>query len=222
MEEHFYFPNYLPDCLNYNDEEEAWVKELILSDLSHAEIWSGSVSSTSVRRKDRDQIVKSIKTQLKDIQKGYCYYCGFAFDFRGGEKGESNIHRDHIAPKNLYRNFTFTPENLVLSCFICNGLDYKSNYDTISHYSENYHECEFSIIHPYFDERSQHLDVNSDGVISVINQSQKGRTTIKIFGLNETYPVMFRALSFTKARQKIDPDSEDIIKDATSKSYSSF
>ncbi|CDT01831.1 HNH endonuclease [Vibrio coralliirubri] len=173
----------------YSEEEQQWIDTLINSDLEPTRIWSGEVNSIGVRRKDRDSIIKKIKKELEEIQEGYCYYCGFKFNFRVGERGVKNIHREHIAPKSLYKAFTFTSKNLVLACNICNGDDYKGDLNTISSLDSDYDNCNFNIIHPYLDNKSDHLSLEEDGTLANVNGSQKGKNTREMFGLDEIFHI---------------------------------
>lgn len=180
--------------VDYSEDEKEWVEALINSDLDHSRIWNGEVNSIGVRRTDRDSIIKKIKRELEEIQGGYCYYCGFRFGYRVGELGIKNVHREHIAPKSVYKEFTFTAKNLVLACSICNGDDYKGDSDTIGRHDPVYENCEFNIIHPYLDSKRDHLKLENDGSLSNVNDSIKGQNTRDMFGLDETYHIENRRL----------------------------
>lgn len=91
----------------------------------------------------------AITEQMLVIQSVRCAYCGSRLH-------GTRHHRDHIAPKESHPEFTFLPENLVLACYTCNS-DYKRAADTIITKSKIYAYCTFSIIHPHFDEPSDHI-----------------------------------------------------------------
>ena len=112
--------------------------------------WDGGLPYGTNQK--RDEYKKRIKDYLKKEQNGCCAYCGFDFETRG------ESHRDHIAPKALYPEFLFRPDNLILSCPVCNGLDMKKNADTIvAPVNKRYKSCNFSIVHPYFDDFNDHI-----------------------------------------------------------------
>jgi uncharacterized protein (TIGR02646 family) len=121
----------------------------------------------------------AITAQMLVIQSTRCAYCGSRLH---GTKH----HRDHIAPKESHPEFTFLPENLVLACYTCNS-DYKLAADTIATKAAAYANCTFLIIHPHFDEPTDHIHfVPGIGglLIQVIPGSLKGRATVDMFRLD--------------------------------------
>jgi uncharacterized protein (TIGR02646 family) len=107
-----------------------------------------------------------------------CAYCG-------SRLFEKHPHRDHIAPKEQYRKWTFWPENLVLSCFACNT-DSKKTYDPVKTVGKSYRKTEFTFIHPYLDDPTEHLVPSIAGLkilLSPRNESAKGKETIRLFDL---------------------------------------
>tara|TARA_Y100000588_G_scaffold264206_1_gene278957 strand:- start:1209 stop:1874 length:666 start_codon:yes stop_codon:yes gene_type:complete len=206
----------------YSEEEQQWIDTLVNSDLGPTRIWSGEVNSIGVRRTDRDSIIRKIKKELDEIQEGYCYYCGFKFTFRVGERGVRNIHREHIAPKSLYKAFTFTSKNLVLACNICNGDDYKGDLDTISNLDSDYNNCTFNIIHPYLDNKSDYLTLEDDGTFSNVIGSQKGANTRKMFGLDETFHIEYRRQYIICKKYNVDSIYELDLEKLLSRNISAF
>jgi uncharacterized protein (TIGR02646 family) len=105
-------------------------------------------------------------------------------------------HRDHIAPKGHHPQFTFVPSNLVLACYHCNSV-YKLEIDTISHLDMDYEHCEFTIVHPYFDEPSKHITfvggINKL-LVQVVKRSKKGAATINMFKLDDPETTKRRAM----------------------------
>jgi uncharacterized protein (TIGR02646 family) len=130
---------------------------------------------------DPREFKDSLTTQLRTEQNRRCAYCGRRLI-------ETKTHRDHIAPKETYPEFTFVPLNLVLACYHCNT-DRKGTTNTISVRSNVYRDCVFTIIHPYLDDPQQHIEfVGGDLklLIKVVNDSAKGTATIELFGLADT------------------------------------
>ena len=121
-----------------------------------------------------------IDKHLEVEQSNRCAYCGSRFM-------SPARHRDHIAPKGaaLYPQWTFHPYNVVHSCYDCNS-GWKRQQDTIAVYSTHYGKCQFTIIHPYFDDPKQHVAYTGHRLsilIQSVNGSAKGRETIRMFDL---------------------------------------
>ncbi|HDU8345110.1 HNH endonuclease [Proteus mirabilis] len=206
--------------LYFSRKDKKLINALIRSSLGHEQIWSGSIRSLGLVRKERDELKNNIKKQLLKLQDGFCPYCGFKFSYRTGERGTRNIQREHIAPKATYKVYTFTTRNLVLACSICNGSDYKSNCDTIDNLGGTYSDCTFKIIHPYLDKRSEHLRLDSNtGLYKCINGKPKGKFTVELFGLNERFHVENRKLHLDFDKYKVN-SYEEIIRLLTSQNHS--
>jgi len=131
------------------------------------------------------QATKNFKydmTRLMLIEQGErCAYCGCRLF-------EKRPHRDHIAPKEVYKEWMFWPTNLVLSCYTCNT-DLKKTFDPILVKKYSYQRSEFSFIHPYFDDPQDHITYTSEDVKILIkehNGSLKGKKTIEVFELSST------------------------------------
>ncbi|CVD65987.1 HNH endonuclease [Serratia marcescens] len=143
--------------------------------------------------KVRDEIRVFIKTKLKENQENFCYYCGESFDVFNND--DKCIHIDHILPKKAihgrYGRFTFEPLNLILCCYVCNmTLKEDKDYGTASDDETNYSGYDFTIIHPYLDDITAHLEVNRIGAVELINEDKsKGDFMINEFNLNDTYRV---------------------------------
>lgn len=139
-------------------------------------------------------IRESITSQLDVIQSQKCCYCGLQL----WETARGEI--EHIAPKSsrqrAYPEFTFTKQNLALSCEYCNGSSKKGETDIVFRYNANYSDCEFKIVHPYFDNPNQHYKwVNQGTKIMISHQTWKGKYSIILFGLKE--------LASARAKQRI-------------------
>lgn len=131
------------------------------------------------------QATKNFKQEMTRLmlieQKRRCAYCGCRLF-------EKRPHRDHIAPKESYREWMFWPTNLVLSCYTCNT-DLKKTFDPILVKGSTYRRSEFSFVHPYFDDLDDHITYTSEDVKVLIqerNGSTKGKKTIDVFELSST------------------------------------
>jgi uncharacterized protein (TIGR02646 family) len=155
-----------------------------------------------------------IKNQLVAVQNS-CAYCGLPF------KGSKDKQIEHIAPKANYRQpqFTFSLYNLVLSCGYCNNLIVKGTKPTINlPIHRLYKKCDFSIVHPYFDNPQEHYDWADKGdeiLIQIKNESSKAKRSIEIFGLDSEEMNELRAaqalLRKRKQEQAIGNTNETLI-----------
>jgi uncharacterized protein (TIGR02646 family) len=123
-----------------------------------------------------------IRTQLEESQTS-CSYCGLKL--KGTSKGEI----EHIAAKASFRfpQFTFTLDNLVLACNWCNRPEKKGSKSTIAVLRPAYSECEFNLVHPYFDNPDEHYkwtDNATQILIQIKNNSTKAVFSIEMFGLD--------------------------------------
>lgn len=141
------------------------------------------------------KLSKAFKANVTSLllveQSKRCAYCG-------GRVFEKRPHRDHIAPKEKYKRWMFWPENLVLACFACNT-DLKATFDPVVKEGATYRLTEFSIVHPYLDEPTKHIDYAAAGLsilISPVNNSSKGLKTIQLFDLSNPERAKQRAKDF--------------------------
>lgn len=121
---------------------------------------------------------KEVTKLLLVEQSSRCVYCG-------SRLFEKRPHRDHIAPKKIYKQWMFWPKNLVLACFACNT-ERKGEFDPVLVLGRSYKATTFSFVHPYLDEPAEHIKYAPSGLqvlISTKNNSQKGQKTIDLFDL---------------------------------------
>lgn len=97
----------------------------------------------------RSEEVRQFKRCIHDqglvIQGERCAWCTLFI----GERGRRTAHRDHIAPKSTYPQWTFAAKNLVLACEYCNGFAVKSDLDTVGVIGPTYDSTMFLLVHPY-------------------------------------------------------------------------
>ncbi|ANL33930.1 HNH endonuclease [Rhizobium phaseoli] len=141
------------------------------------------------RTDGRPRQLKDSFTNLLKLEQGHrCAYCGIRLH-------EENPHRDHIAPKSIHYRWAFWPENIVLACYACN-VDSKESYESVLVKSSKYSRCQFSMIHPYLDDPTDHIKFighRTSILICPVNGSAKGRETIRLFKLMSPYRVKQRA-----------------------------
>lgn len=165
-----------------------------------------------------DAAIVSIKAKIRGqliANQNCCAYCGLPF------KGEKDKQIEHIAPKAKFRQpeFTFTLQNLVLSCVYCNNLIVKGSKPTIELPAPRfYKQCSFLIVHPYYDNPDNHYDWTDNGdkiLIQVRNNSEKARASIKMFELDSEGMSELRAgisiIEKIKAAKPISEDDESLV-----------
>lgn len=133
-----------------------------------------------------ENLKKHIKKELNDKQELYCAYCGMRLELTSEDQIE------HIAPKgkDRYPQFMFNKSNLILACSLCNGFEKKEkrgNFKTISKLEAEYQNCKFNIVHPYFDNPEDHLDLGSpeNKRVTISSKTLKGQKSITVFKLDE-------------------------------------
>lgn len=159
-------------------------------------IANGTLPATAANT--RNQIKKRIKEKLLAIQGPFCIYCGLHFEIVGTSQ------REHIAHKDKYPQFTFTNKNLALACAYCNGFEKKSTKNVLSTLRPNYSNCDFSIVHPYFDNIEDHIELAFDGAnisLSEKNNSTKGRNSIAIFKLMQAAQAAMRGAAYLREKE---------------------
>ncbi|WP_256011801.1 HNH endonuclease [Desertivirga xinjiangensis] len=164
----------------------------------------------------RNDLKAYIKQQLELIQHPHCIYCGLHKNIVG------TLQREHIAPKDLYPEFLFEPENLALACASCNGFQKKNNTNTVSTSNVIYSRCRFTIIHPYRDDYRNHYDMDITGneiIIKAKKYSRKGKATIKMFGLDEPHQAQMRGASLMQRYVPVDVDLQKLLDAALKKDY---
>ncbi len=133
-------------------------------------------ASTGARkcRAEKKYRHREIKGALVAMFHGKCAYC---------ESKISHIdygHIEHFRPKSRYPELTFEWTNLLLSCPICNGPEYKGN-----RFPEE--AAGGPLINPCDDTPDEHLEFVFDPVAmltTVIGKTPRGEITEKLLGLN--------------------------------------
>jgi hypothetical protein len=98
-----------------------------------------------------------------------------------------------------------------LACAKCNSSDYKGDSETVDIAGTQYSNFVFKIVHPYFDKLSDHLKLQDDGQLVLVNKSKKGKATKDMFGLDEIYEVELRAVSQLFDKHKVNTTADLII-----------
>jgi uncharacterized protein (TIGR02646 family) len=206
----------LPRTISYSGTQRAFINSL--TPFQGGE-WDKPLTGTGRphgAQARRNELRNSIRNKLNNIQYPHCIYCGFH------EKIVGYLQRDHIAPKELYQNFVFEEENLVLACANCNGFLRKSSYDTVSVANVVYSRCKFKIIHPYRDRYQHHLNFrfsNNNLFIYSKKYSRKGKNTIRLFGLDDVRHTSIRGAAIIKKNIRLTPAQEARVQAAIARDY---
>ncbi|PFM82688.1 hypothetical protein COJ46_02440 [Bacillus sp. AFS077874] len=117
----------------------------------------------------------------------YCYYCKMPLDL-GSNPGDI----EHIVHKgnDNYKEFSYHPLNLTLTCKKCNtakGIkeSFEINKQNINYIYDNYpkNSSDYKIVHTHFDNYDDHLDLENYIFIHPKENSPKGIYTINICNL---------------------------------------
>jgi uncharacterized protein (TIGR02646 family) len=110
---------------------------------------------------------------------------------------------DHFAHKASFPQYTFTTTNLFYSCTYCNSSTRKGQKSTIDLPTNvNYRLCNFSIIHPLFENPDAEIifqdadRIYFDRTLSSI----KGNNTIDFFGWDDNQMTLLRARTLVNER----------------------
>lgn len=139
------------------------------------------------------EIKKNIKDQLLAYQNNKCVYCELTLE----ETSRPEI--EHIAPREKYPEFEYTKTNLAMSCQFCNSSSKKGRKDTIKNKNQYYKQCEFKIVHPYYD--NVDMFFRHYGAIIIVQDSlneidrEKALFTLETFDLSNEKQI--------EARQKL-------------------
>ncbi len=141
------------------------------SNLTGGQMWDkGDVKTKDIKR--------HVSKHCLEHQRCKCAYCETLL-----QKGGNFI--EHFAPKGLYREFTFEPQNLCVACGRCNSTSIKGERDTISSkpVRNRYIDNEFTIVHPYLDNTDEHIVFDDDTRTTFDKErcSEKGIATIDFF-----------------------------------------
>jgi len=99
---------------------------------------------------------------------------------------------EHVVNKGSRLDWMFLPQNMVLSCKLCNsskGTKKALKDMTLSDYPDDGEE--FLFVNPYFDRYSEHIEIKND--ILYMGITDKGKYTVKECHLNRPKLTIARA-----------------------------
>lgn len=160
-------------------------------------------------KRNETTLRKSIRSTLKEMQKGLCVYCGCTV--------RDNGDVEHIVHKAAYPQFLFTPQNLAFSCKACNQT-YKGDKNIVSAPGTSYDTYQFKIVHPYIDDVDHFFDTTKFRIqirpgLNCAEQ-KRAKATCELLHWEDT-EVVFRRATETMAQMYAEEHginiSEEII-----------
>lgn len=140
-------------------------------------------------KKNETRLRKTIRDDLKKMQKGRCVYCGCRV------WGNGDV--EHIVHKAQYPEFLFTPKNLAYCCKTCNQI-YKGDKNIVVSKDPVYEKCQFTIVHPYMDDVDHFFDTTrcriqiKPGLNA--DEAEKAKNTCELLHWEEAEVVLRRAM----------------------------
>lgn len=155
-------------------------KHIPYSDIDSINIIKGE---TDWKKAALQPIKDDIRDYLYQINDNKCYFCKSKID-----NATNNETIEHIISKDKCPNFTFKPENLTMACSDCNRIKNDddvlnssiNNPENLDFYNYPSQSNDYIIVHPYFDEYFDHIDIDE---IFYLGKDNKGKTTIRYYNL---------------------------------------
>lgn len=137
--------------------------------------------------KELDSFKENMRNYLREKQNGLCAFCRMKIH-------EENVtaELEHFVNKNSRLDWMFYPQNLVLSCKLCNSS--KSTKKSLKNMTVADYPTDgkdFLFVNPYFDRYSEHIEIKND--ILYMGITDKGKNTVKECKLNRTNRTIARA-----------------------------
>lgn len=155
-------------------------------------IGKGHLSTNSWSDKELDAFKENTRDYLREKQNGYCAFCRMEM-----HEENATAELEHIVNKGSRLDWMFLPQNLILSCKLCNTSKStnKSLKDmTIANYPIDGND--FLFVNPYFDRYSEHIEIKNDILYHGI--TPKGIYTVNKCHLNRMSLTIARAENVIK------------------------
>lgn len=161
------------------------------------------------------EIHRSVKneasTKLLWNQDFKCVYCERYLIHLGHEI-------DHFAHKAVNARFSFNPTNLFYACHSCNSAARKGQHNVVMVENDRYNQCEFCIVHPYFDNPDQEIIFTDPDRVTLDwnNCTNLGKATIVFFGFEDytMTTVRSRQLLYDRMNPLTEDDEFFLIQEA--------
>lgn len=162
-------------------------KEPFVNHLNKAEDWEDD---------NYEYYRKDILSYVYKLNKGCCYYCKSPITY-----GSSLAHIEHIIDKSGHPEFSYKPENLTLSCAMCNSnkgtnevlVQNKAEIKKFDYDDYPNDSNDFLIVHAYLDNYYNHIKFEDGIIAQSVNNSSKGDATIQMCKLYRTASTLFRS-----------------------------
>lgn len=158
-------------------EDEQVISKVLENELS-VNLW---------KDKRLDALKENIRDHLREKQKGRCAFCRMKL-----HEENATAEVEHVVNKGSRLDWMFLPQNMVLSCKLCNsskGAKKALKDMTLSDYPDDGEE--FLFVNPYFDRYSEHIEIKND--ILYMGITDKGKYTVKECHLNRPKLTIARA-----------------------------
>lgn len=158
-------------------EDEQVISKVLENELS-VNLW---------KDKRLDALKENIRDYLREKQNGRCAFCRMKI-----HEENATAEVEHVVNKGSRLDWMFLPQNMVLSCKLCNsskGTKKTLKDMTLSDYPDDGEE--FLFVNPYFDRYSEHIEIKND--ILYMGITDKGKYTVKACHLNRPRLTIARA-----------------------------
>ena len=158
-------------------EDEQVISKVLENELS-VNLW---------KDKRLDALKENIRDYLREKQNGRCAFCRMKI-----HEENATAEVEHVVNKGSRLDWMFLPQNMVLSCKLCNsskGIKKALKDMTLSDYPDDGEE--FLFVNPYFDRYSEHIEIKND--ILYMGITDKGKYTVKACHLNRPRLTIARA-----------------------------
>ena len=137
-----------------------------------------------------------VRTYYRKLQNYKCAYCRMDISMATGY-----FTIDHVVPKSTHEEWMYNPQNLCLSCAVCNSSKNNKNVLKRSHYVTLPTETsEYIIVHPHKDRYFDHIEI-VDGLLYK-GLTTKGANTIEICNLTRIGLLTERAKNIIRNEQE--------------------
>ncbi len=140
---------------------------------------------------------QTLSTYLLERQADYCCYC----QDRIFVKANANI--EHILPRAVYPQFSFTYHNFAMACTTCNALKSDDDWYGLPTGEFNYskHRKNFTVFHPNFHDYNQHIKLFCIQSNHIYVRAYFGKTDIG----RKLYDAHLRKLTVYSVKSKANP-----------------
>lgn len=161
-------------------------------------------------QKPNDPNLEAYKKRLRDhfdiSHDKECAYCGNSLYIT------SYPEIEHVAPKGVYPDYMYLPDNLVFACHFCNGFSKKGKKNTIDVVNADYRDCEFNIVHPNLHNPDDHYEWRDPNKFLFSGKTSQGKNSIALFHLEDTYQILGRVQQFAGKQFVLALGADDLVR----------